>query len=240
MKKVVLKFSDLQSCANGVAKLFASRLKELLSSKPMVHISVTGGTLGITSLAAIARISEITQLEWNRVHVWWGDERFVPKDSLDRNCNQAFEALFHLLPNAILHEMPAAASDLNLDEAREIFALEVDKYKVDSFIPFDITLLGMGPDGHIASLFPGKPNSSKGASVIAEANSPKPPPERISFSYEAFNESNEVWFLIAGADKATPTAIANSDEAESIPAGRVNGKEKTVWFLDKAAASKLS
>ncbi len=233
-------FETLAETAAGAAQAFIGKLNELLNDKPFVHISVTGGTLGIATLAAIADNPAAANLPWSRVHIWWGDERFVSSDSVDRNCKQAFDALFRKFPNAILHEMPSTDHGLQLDQAVEIFEAQVNRFKVSNWIPFDLTLLGMGPDGHIASLFPGKSMPKSGSSVVGEADSPKPPSQRISFTYEAINHSTEIWFLVAGVDKAEPARIANSENSQSLPAGRVRGLQKTVWFLDQTAASELS
>jgi 6-phosphogluconolactonase len=231
---------DLKAAADSIADALLRRLNELANQQQVVHLAVTGGTLGIALLAAAAAHPSLHSVPWSRVNIWWGDERFVAADSPDRNDGQAINALFHLLPEAKLHRMPAETADQNLDDATEIFSEEVSNFSVQGFIPFDITLLGMGPDGHVASLFPGKTLPAPGRLVIAEPDSPKLPPQRISFSYESLNASREVWFVVAGADKAEAVAIANSSSFNQVPAGRVHGKEKTVWFLDQAAAAELN
>jgi 6-phosphogluconolactonase len=234
----IRRFESLQKTAEVAAIELVSHLTALLERKPLVHLSVTGGTLGIATLAEVGKLSQ--QPDWSRIHVWWGDERFVETDSNDRNFNQAFQVLFRLVPDARLHPMPAADQGLDLDDAATFFAREVAEYALNGQIPFDLTLLGMGPDGHIASLFPQKPLPPQGSSVIAEADSPKPPPRRISFTYEAINNSNQIWFLVAGADKAHAVQVVHSSEPEILPAGRVNGLQKTIWFIDLAAAAELS
>lgn len=236
----ILKFNDATEVAEAAADAFVHTLVQLLAEKAEINISVTGGSLGIKTLAAIAEHRDLSSIDFQRVRVWWGDERFVTRESEDRNFNQAFEALFSKVPEAKLHPMPAAKAGLTLQAATEEFAQVVAEHSVDGFIPFDLTLLGMGPDGHIASLFPGKPPVEAGVSVLFEDDSPKPPAQRISFSYEAINHSSEIWFLVAGADKALPVSIATSTDSEKVPAGRVSGIKKTVWFLDQTAASKLS
>lgn len=232
--------ADLADTAAAIADALLKRLSELLKNQSKVHLAVTGGTLGIALLAAAAEHPDLESVDWARVNVWWGDERFVSADSPDRNDKQAWHALFHLLPQAQLHRMPAADQINTVQSAAEEFGNTVAQESVNGLLPLDITLLGMGPDGHVASLFPGKPEPEPGTMVIAEANSPKPPPQRISFSYDALNASSEVWFVVAGADKAKAAEIANSSEAEQLPAGRVRGRERTIWFLDQAAASLLN
>lgn len=232
------RFADVSQCANGIAHALLSRLKQLLEIKSEVHIAITGGTLGIASLAAVAAHPELNSVDWPRVHIWWGDERFVESNSSDRNALQAKNALLHLIPSAILHEFPSADGGAEVEVAAQAFSTEVARYFVAGQPRFDITLLGMGPDGHVASLFPGKATPPIGASVIAVLESPKPPPQRLSFTYEALNTSEEVWFLVAGREKAEATA--SSANSEELPAGNVKGKTKTIWFVDEAAASLLS
>jgi 6-phosphogluconolactonase len=97
----------------------------------------------------------------------------------------------------------------------------------------------MGPDGHVASLFPGKPEPQSGVLVMAEHDSPKPPPQRLSFTYEALNSANEVWFVVAGADKQDAVSVAMGDSPQNLPVGRVHGKVLTQWFIDSTAGTKV-
>jgi 6-phosphogluconolactonase len=231
---VVNRFKDADSLARGAAEEFVTRLSQLLAELPEVHIQLTGGTIGIATLAAIADREDAHLLEWSRVHVWWGDERFVESESSDRNAVQAKKAMLSKLPATNLHEFPASDEGMNLDEAANFFAAELATLKPK----FSLAFVGMGPDGHICSLFPGKAPIAQGALVIAEHDSPKPPQERLSFSYEAMNSVDEIWFVVAGADKQDAVSVAFGDEPESLPVGRVHGKAKTIWFVDQAAGNK--
>ncbi|MEN9752463.1 MAG: hypothetical protein RL670_154 [Actinomycetota bacterium] len=234
----IRKYADLPATAEAIAEALLTRLAELLGQQREVHLAVTGGTLGIALLAATAKNAKLKTVDWSRVNVWWGDERFVAADSADRNDGQAIRALFHLLPQAKLHQMPAD-DGLPLEFATVEFLNYAAEFAVDGAIPFDITLLGMGPDGHVASLFPDRPIPPAEMPVVPVHDSPKPPPQRISFNYGALNASDEIWFVVAGADKAEAVAVAHSAEKAKLPAGRVLGKSKTIWFLDEAAASLL-
>jgi 6-phosphogluconolactonase len=231
---VVNRFKDAESLARGAAEEFVTRLGQLLAELPEVHIQLTGGTIGIATLAAIADREDAHLLDWSRVHVWWGDERFVASDSGDRNAVQANKAMLSKLPAANLHEFPASDEGMTLDEAASFFAAELAAIKPH----FSLAFVGMGPDGHICSLFPGKPTIEAGVQVIAEHDSPKPPPQRLSFSYEAMNSVDELWFVIAGADKQDAVSVAFGDEPETLPVGRVRGKQKTIWFIDQSAGNK--
>lgn len=225
MRPIVNRFKDADGVATGAAEAIVARINELLASQDAVNLVVTGGTVGILTLAKLREIS----FDWSRVHVWWGDERFVEKASGDRNELQARNAwLDHVdIPAENLHPFPASDEGLSLDDAAAAFRAVVEG------IRFDILLLGIGPDGHVASLFPG--HSAVGELVVAEHNSPKPPPQRLSLSYEAINSAREVWFTVAGADKADAVSVAFGDDPTSLPVGRVRGVERTVWFVDATA-----
>lgn len=225
MRPIVNRFKDADGVATGAAEAVVARVRELLTEQSEVNLVLTGGTVGILTLAKLREIP----MDWSRVQIWWGDERFVEKLSGDRNELQAKNALLdHIeIPEANLHPFPASDEGLSLDEAAEMFRTVV------AGVNFDILLLGIGPDGHIASLFPGK--NVEGELVVAEHDSPKPPPQRLSLSYQAINSSREVWFTVAGADKQNAVATAFGDAPEDLPVGRVRGRERTVWFVDATA-----
>lgn len=224
--------------ASGVATQAAEDLLGFVSRKlaiqERVDIAVTGGTVGIATLAA-ARLLDFNALDLARLHIWWGDERFVASDSPDRNFFQAKSAWLKDLniPSSNLHAFPSSDEGSSLDEAAASFASHFDSLGIS----FDLMLMGMGPDGHIASLFPGKVVGNSSASVVAEHDSPKPPPLRLSFNFGTINNSGEIWFTVAGADKADAVATVFGDEPTKLPAGRISGKEKTVWYVDQTAGN---
>jgi 6-phosphogluconolactonase len=236
-KTIVHRFRDLNSVAENTASKLISELIALHKVKEQVHLVLTGGTVGIATLAAIDANPLKDEIDFTRVHLWWGDERYVAGDSSDRNATQAKNALLkHLtLDQEKIHEFPAANSGLTLDDAAKGFADHVSKIQPK----FDIVLLGMGPDGHIASLFPGKPQPKVGAWVIAEHDSPKPPPQRLSFTFEALNTADQIWFVVAGADKQDAVAVAMGDNPDELPVGRVHGTKATQWFIDSTAGTKV-
>lgn len=224
---------DGDSLATKAAVDLSERVLELLQQKDMVHIVLTGGSVGIKTLEKLA--AHLAQEDLTNLHLWWGDERFVEQKSLDRNFVQADAVLLSKVsvsPQNI-HQMPSNA-DGDIDEAAEHFAAHLE----DVAPQFDIVLLGMGPDGHVASLFPGSNARQVGELVVVEQNSPKPPAERISLSYEALNSSKEVWFLVSGNDKAE--AVSKVFRGENLPAKKVHGQEATRWYLDEAAASQIT
>jgi len=232
---VVYRLPDANGVAQAAANAFYEKLAEVLRHKPEAHVMLTGGTVGIATLAAIGDHELASTAEFKRVNFWWGDERYVAADSPDRNAGQAQKALFSKISidTTKIHEFPSTDSGLTLDEAAIQFANHVARV-----VPtFDIVFMGMGPDGHICSLFPGKQTPPAGLHIIAEHDSPKPPPERLSFTYEALNAADEIWFVVAGSDKQDAVSVAFGDSPQSLPVGRVRGKTKTVWFVDNAAGN---
>ena len=208
---------------------FAELVGELRKSKSELTVLLTGGTLGIEFIAALGEAS----VDLTNIHFIFGDERYVPRGHADRNEQQALAAFPGLQSNLIRY--PEAGE--KLEDAKQAFSFEFENLFGPIASPsrqIDLTILGMGPDGHIASLFPGVKH--EGAWIVSEANSPKPPSERLSFSYQALNNSERVWFLVAGAGKAD---ALRSVYAGQLPASKVQGLSETRWYLDKEISDAL-
>lgn len=232
-------YADKQELIDNIDEIFEETVKDLLLQQENVHVVLTGGTVGI---ALLENIDPTHKLDWKRIHLWWGDERFVPAGHPDRNEAQATAALIHRLPIPAenVHRMPASDAGLTLDEAVDAYDDELAQFWPE--LPeFDITFLGVGPDAHIASLFPGLEGIEvDDRAVIAVRNSPKPPAERISLTLPALNNSKNVWVVASGADKADAIYAAfTSESASEAPVSAVEGTEETVFFTDEAAASRL-
>ena len=237
-------FTDKAKLTSGIAGHFTLTVEDLLREKELVHVVLTGGTVGI---ALLREIDPENLLDWSRVHLWWGDERFVPAGHPDRNEGQATEALIHRLPipASNVHRMPAAGS-FSLDEAARAYQAELAAFTTDlnpiGAPSFDITFLGVGPDAHIASLFPGLEGVTvTDKPVIGVNNSPKPPPERVSLTLPVLNASQRVWIVAAGADKAEAVkrAVGPAD-ASAAPVSAVHGQLETILWLDTDAASLIT
>lgn len=223
--------------AQQAAVEIITSLKELLSKQETVHLALTGGTVGIKTLEALAQETEFAELDINRIHIWWGDERYVAENSADRNAVQAKEVFLSKveIPAVNIHVFPATDSGLNVAEAAIVFQQDL----TDVFSGFepkmDLMILGMGPDGHIASLFPGVDYGS--TDVVSISSSPKPPSERLSFSYELINRSNKIVFVISGIDKASAIEKIHTETDCDLPAAKVSATGETIWFIDEAAGA---
>jgi 6-phosphogluconolactonase len=217
-----------------VAQDLFAFVRDGLNAGETLNIALTGGTVGIAALAA-AKELPFNDLSLDRLHIWWGDERYVESTSSDRNALQAKNAWLSKLniPVENIHEFPSTDEGVTAVEAAKQF----EEQFAMANITFDIMLMGMGPDGHIASIFPGLESVAQSEFVFAELNSPKPPKERLSFSYKVINSARQIWFTVAGADKADAVNRVFSETEDPLPAGRVQGEEKTVWYIDQTAGN---
>jgi 6-phosphogluconolactonase len=223
--------------ANKASDEIIADLVSVIDAKGIAHIALTGGTVGILTLEVLAKKASKSGIDFSQVHFWWGDERFVERNSNDRNANQARTALLNSLEldSINVHEFPAASDGLDLDSARETFSSHLIKFFGESTPKMDITILGMGPDGHIASLFPGHEHNDE--FVVAERNSPKPPSERLSMSMNLINSSDKVIFVVSGLDKAQAIESVHKDPVCELPAAKVLAQKSTVWFIDESAGA---
>ena len=233
----ILLHEDAEAVAEALASRLTARLAEIQQEGRVPQLALTGGRIATKAYQRLAADGPGTVVDWSRVDLWWGDERFVAEDSEDRNDHATLADLTRDLPLSTehVHRMPAAGSGLDLDAAAAAYAAEL------GHTTFDVCLLGLGPDGHVASLFPDHPSATAPGRVIAVRNSPKPPPDRISLTLPVINASAEVWFLVSGEDKAHAARLALLNEGDApVPGAGVHGRVRTVWLLDRDAATELS
>lgn len=231
----VLVHGNADDVAEALAARLMSRLLEIQREPRVPEVALTGGRIATRAYERLGQEGRRSAVDWSRVGLWWGDERFVPADDDERNARQALTALSVLpLDLTRVHPMPASGDGVDLDGAAEAYAQELGQTALD------ICLLGVGPDGHVASLFPEHPSSYAEGRVIPVRASPKPPPERTSLTLEVINASAEVWFCVTGADKADAVRLALSGAGPlQIPAAGAHGRERTLWLLDREAAAEL-
>lgn len=209
-------------------------------------IVLTGGGTGIAMLKRVGEHAD--RIDWSTVHLFWGDERYVPEDDDERNEKQAREALIDRIdiPPGNVHAMPASDGELGNDIDAAALAydhvLAANAETGEPAADFDVHLLGMGPEGHINSLFPHSAAVRETSRlVVGVESSPKPPPRRITLTLPAIQRSREVWLIVSGESKADAVAAAlGGADPDDVPAAGAVGREGTVWLLDEAAAGKLS
>jgi len=241
----VLVHPDKATLAGTVAARFITKITDVIDSEGDANVVLTGGTMGIAVLEAINASAARDSVDWSRVSFWWGDERWLPRDDDERNEKQARAALLDHIAIDEAHVHPFAASDsgLTLEEAADAYERELaDAAREGARAPrFDITFLGVGPDGHIASLFPGREGIRETErSVIFERNSPKPPPERLSLTLPVLNASERLFMVLAGPDKASVLGLALAGASfEEVPVAGLQGRRRTVFFVDQDAAAEV-
>ncbi|QTE31140.1 6-phosphogluconolactonase [Pengzhenrongella sicca] len=249
--RAVVVHPDAQVLAQAVAARLLTRLLDVQSVRRPAHVVLTGGTVGIALLAEAAASPLRDAVDWTGVHVWWGDERFLPAGDPDRNETQAraalLAALADVLPAANVHPMPAsdAPGIGSPEESAAAYAAELAAFAPAADgaggprVPaFDVLLLGMGPDGHVASLFPGhEALVVTGVSTVGVHGSPKPPPLRVSLTFDAIHAARQVWVVAAGAEKAAAVAAAlGGAGVDQTPAAAATGAT-TLWLVDAAASA---
>lgn len=231
---------DLGALIEAARARFVEVVTAAQGDDDLARVVLTGGGAGIGLLEALRKDSG--DIEWDRVLVFFGDERFVPADSPDRNVGQAREALLdHVgIPESHIFEIAPSGGAYLEDPvcAADAYADILEMHAPDGF---DLHLLGMGGEGHVNSLFPHTPAIAESERLVVEVRDcPKPPPTRVSLTLPAVNTAERVWLLVSGDGKAEAVkAIANGEPAVEWPATGVHGRAETIVFVDEAAASGL-
>jgi 6-phosphogluconolactonase len=218
-------YADAQELAEEVTSQILLTIENGLLAQGKFNLVLTGGTLGV-------QISEYLRNAWNAapemyqgLHIWWSDERFVESDSKERNSHPLHTGLTNT--NIVVHEALAPNSPATISDAVTHYENSLTN------VIIDLNILGLGPDGHVASLFPGVADLDDQRSIFAITDSPKPPAARISFTMKLINEAEEVWIIAAGESKAE--AVAKIIEGDlSIPASYVSAQKRTRLIVDQA------
>lgn len=238
-------YEDKPTLAAAVAARFIKRIGKVLDEKGHAHVVLTGGTMGEAVLAAVRDSDDRDRVDWSRVTFWWGDERYLPSGDADRNETQSRRALLDALSldPAQIKAFPALGEHESIEAAAAAYAAELAASAPagETHPVFDVTFLGVGPDGHVASLFPDHDAVRDTTStVLAETNSPKPPPERLTLTLGVLNSSERIWLVLAGSDKAGALGLTLADaNPHDVPAAGIEGRKRTVFFVDRDAASEV-
>lgn len=245
------RFPDRDALTTAVADGVLTRARQAIAGHGRADVCLTGGSAGIEVVAALVQSQDgLTDEEWARVHLWWGDERFVPTGDAERTVDQSRDVGLARLPvpQEQVHVAPASSgadAAPGVDTAEDAASAYAATYAEAGSPAFDVLLLGVGPDAHVASLFPDRPElgltGPDDPAVVAVHDSPKPPPTRLTFTLPVLRAARAVWFVVAGADKAqaVASALATSDDP-AFPASCVQGTRETVWWLDDAASGATS
>ncbi|XVF12735.1 hypothetical protein REPUB_Repub08aG0145000 [Reevesia pubescens] len=242
-------FDSEEDLSLSLAKYTADLANKFSKEKGTFTVVLSGGSL-IKSLRKLVEPPYIDSVDWSTWQVFWVDERVVPRDHDDSNYKLAFDGFLSKVPilpgnvYSINDALPAegAADDYETCLKHLVKSGIISLSAATGLPEFDLMLLGMGPDGHVASLFPGHPLvKEKEKWVTFIKDSPKPPPERITFTFPVINSSAHIALVVCGAGKAGPVhaALGNSQNSDLLPVQMVSPEGELVWFLDKGAASKL-
>ncbi|KAF7147912.1 hypothetical protein RHSIM_Rhsim03G0212900 [Rhododendron simsii] len=242
-------FDSEEDLAVSLAKHTADLSDKFAKRRGAFTVVLSGGSL-IKSLRKLAEAPYIDAVEWLKWHVFWVDERVVPKDHEDSNYKLAFDGFLSKVPispgnvYAINDALSAegAADDYETCLKHLVKTNIIDVSQATGLPKFDLMLLGMGPDGHVASLFPGHPLVQANKQWVAFIkDSPKPPPERITFTFPVINSSANIALVVAGAGKANVVnvALGNGQSSGLLPVQMVSPEGELRWFLDNGAASHL-
>jgi 6-phosphogluconolactonase len=246
MSTVVDIVPDSEALVRAAGSRLVKAIQTAVAARGRALIVLTGGGNGIGLLKYLGTQGQ--RIDWSKVHLFWGDERYVPEDDDERNEKQAREALLdHIdIPPSQVHPMAASDGEFGNDLAAAALAYEqllaANAAPGEPVPNFDVHLLGMGPEGHINSLFPDTPAVLETTRLVLPVeDSPKPPPLRITLTLPAIQRSREVWLMVSGAGKADAAAAAiGGAQPVSVPAAGAIGLETTLWLLDEEAAAKLS
>jgi len=241
-KTEVVVYENPDLLAAATAARLVTRLVDVQAAKGSASVVLTGGGTGIAILRELRDSSARDAIDWSRLDVYWGDERFVPADSDERNEKQAREALLDHVPLDPKRVHAMAPSDGEFGEDVDAAAAAYAEILTPEVPAFDIMLLGLGGEGHTASIFPESPAVfEKDRSVVAVRDCPKPPPTRISLTLPAIRRAQDIWLVTGGEAKADAVsqALAGAGEVE-IPVAGARGSRRTLWLLDRGSASKLT
>jgi len=250
----VFRFASGDLLASAAAARTVTRVADALAADGRAHLVLTGGGIGTKVLAAIAASPARDAVDWHQVDFWWGDERFQPSGDPERNETGARSALLDHIGTdpARVHVMagPDGPDGDDPDAAAARYAAELAQAAGEQgaaggsagAVPaFDVLMLGIGPEGHVASIFPDSLAAHADGSVVAVRNSPKPPPTRLSLTFSAIQAAREVWVLASGAEKADAVAEALSGiSQDKLPAAGARGRDRTLFLIDEPAAGKLA
>jgi 6-phosphogluconolactonase len=238
-------YPDHDTLAAAIGARLVTAIADAQQARGTAHISLTGGRGGTSALAATLADPACGAVDWSNVDFWWSDERFLPAGDPQRNETDSRAALLdhvNALPEKI-HYMPRLGEQFgdDVDAAAAGYAAELAQAFNGAQAVFDITMLGIGEDAHVASLFPGREEQFATATCVSVRNSPKPPPTRTTFNMATIQSSREVWLIASGAGKADAIKLATSGlPAKEAPAGAARGLNRSLVLCDQDAATEIS
>jgi 6-phosphogluconolactonase len=236
-------YPNIDILSHEAAQYIIRMATESITTHGRFTIALSGGTTPRMLYGLLGSEPYCSQIDWTLVHIFWSDERCVPPHSEESNYHMAHEVLLSKISISAVqvHRMPADMSDRNA--ASQEYEHEMRRvFGTDGIPNFDLIQLGMGPEGHTASLFPHQPALHEQQRLVVPVSVPKPPPDRLTFTPPLLNAARNVLFLVAGSDKADALHAVlegpyNPDEYPAQIVRPPNGE--VTWMVDTAAAAKL-
>ena len=236
-------YPDIHTLSQQAAQYVVRIATASLAARGRFTIALSGGTTPRELYGLLGSEPYRSQIDWQSVHIFWGDERCVSPDSPDSNYHTAQEVLLSKIPIPALQIHRMTADQPDRDAASRAYTLEMQRaFNTDGIPGFDLIQLGMGPEGHTASLFPHQPSLREKQRLVMPVSVPKPPPDRLTFTPPLLNAASNVLFLVTGSDKADAlqAVLEGEYQPDEYPAQIVrppNGE--VVWMLDSAVAQKI-
>lgn len=245
MSRTIVIGEALEALCTWAAVDTVAQAVEAIAARGRFTWVLSGGSTPRPLFEKIAREAQFRDaVDWGRVHVFWSDERHVAPDHPDSNYGMARGAMLGALrlPEANIHRMRGEMADVEAaarayeDELSRFFALPPDQMPA-----FDLALLGMGADGHTASLFPGSPALAEARRRVVATWSESAKAHRITLTFPALNAATRVVVLVAGADKAVTVqrVLEGPPVPDELPSQRISSTGSVVWALDREAAARL-
>lgn len=240
----VVIYPDTNTLSHAAAAYIVQCAREAITEHGRFFIALSGGSTPKVLYGLLGSTPYRDSIDWALVEIFWSDERCVPPESSDSNYNLAQEVLLSKIPISAsqIHRMPADKADR--DTASIEYTQEMQRVFGTSGVPiFDLLQLGMGPEGHTASLFPHQEALQEQQRLVMPVTVPKPPPPRLTFTPPLLNAARHILFLVTGADKAdaVQAVLESGYQPEEYPAQIIRPPHGEVtWMLDTAAAEKLN
>jgi len=234
-------YDDLDALSRAAIEELLRIARDAVRQRGRFAIALSGGRTPAKLYALWAQVdAQAAGAPWDRVHLFWGDERYVEHDDLLSNYRMTREALLSriTIPAENVHPFPTDCAEP--DDCAKTYEAELRKYFGADPPAFDLQLLGLGPEGHTASLFPGSPLLEEKTRWVAAVEAPARPRQRLTLTPVVLNEGRNTWFLVSGADKRAIVEALRAEKdprSSEYPAARIQPAGKVLWFMDKVAAA---
>ncbi len=235
-------FPDLDALSRAALEELLRVLRDAVAARGRFSVALSGGHTPMKLHVLWAHAERLgLRTPWDRIHLFWGDERYVPHDDPLSNYRMARETLIDLVPIPAANVHPMLADYPQPEKAAESYESEMRKFFGSATPAFDLQLMGMGPEGHTASLFPGSPALEETKRWVVAVEAPATPPQRLTLTPIVLNSGRNTFFLVSGADKREIMAAIRKEPDSGLsqyPAARIHPAGRVLWFLDEVAAGK--